>query len=98
MKSNVITRRGAPVIRTQIQLTESQAREVKRWADERGVSMAAVIREAIDAHLRDRNAPSWDEIVERAIAAVGCCASGLGDVADRHDEYFADSALDWEEQ
>ena len=71
MNANVITHRGASVIRTQIQLTESQAREVKRWAEERGVSMAAIIREAVDAHLRDRNAPSWDEIVERAIAAVG---------------------------
>ena len=82
------------MIRTQIQLTESQAREVKRWADERGVSMAAVIREAIDAHLRARSGPSWDEIVERAIAAVGCCASGLGDLAENHDEYFVESVLD----
>jgi hypothetical protein len=86
------------VIRTQIQLTESQAREVKRWADERGVSMAAVIREAIDAHLGTRSGPTWDEIVERAIAAVGCCASGTGDVADRHDEYFAESGLDWKDR
>lgn len=85
------------MIRTQIQLTEDQAREVKRWAEERGVSMAAIIREAIDDGLRHRNAPSWDEIVERAIAAVGCCASGSGDVADRHDEFFAESGLEWDE-
>lgn len=82
------------MIRTQIQLTESQAREVKRWAEDRGVSMAAVIREAIDAHLRDSGRPSWDEIVERAIAAVGCCASGVGDLAERHDDYFVESIID----
>jgi post-segregation antitoxin (ccd killing protein) len=86
------------VIRTQIQLTETQAREVKRMAEERGVSMAAIIREAIDDRLRRRNAPSWDELVERAIAAVGCCSSGLGDAADRHDEYFAESGLDWKDE
>jgi 16S rRNA U516 pseudouridylate synthase RsuA-like enzyme len=82
------------VIRTQIQLTETQAREVKRMAEERGVSMAAIIREAIDDRLRRRNAPSWDELVERAIAAIGCGHSGLGDLAERHDHYFADSIAD----
>lgn len=82
------------MIRTQIQLTERQAREVKRWADERGVSMAAVIREAIDVHLRDSGRPSWDEIVERAIAAAGTAHSGLGDLAERHDHYFVESVID----
>jgi hypothetical protein len=82
------------VIRTQIQLTETQAREVKRMAAQRGVSMAAVIREAIDDHLRRRGGPSWDEIVERAIAAVGCGHSGLGDLAERHDDYFVESVVD----
>ena len=82
------------MIRTQIQLTESQAREVKRWADERGVSMAAIIREAVDAHLRDSGRPSWDEIVERAIAAAGTAHSGLGDLAERHDDYLAESVMD----
>ncbi len=82
------------MIRTQIQLTESQVREVKRWADERGVSMAAIIREAVDAHLRDSGRPSWDEIVERAIAAAGTAHSGLGDLAERHDDYLAESVMD----
>jgi len=82
------------VTRTQIQLTERQAREIKRWTEDRGGSMAAIIREAVDRHLRAGCAPSWDEVVERAIAAVGSCASGSGDVADRHDEYFAESGLE----
>ena len=86
------------MIRTQIQLTETQAREVKRMAEERGVSMAAVIREAIDDRLRHRNTPPWDELVERAIAAVGSCSSGRGDAADQHDEYFAESGMQWEDE
>lgn len=98
MNANVITHRGASVIRTQIQLTESQAREVKRWAEERGVSMAAIIREAVDAHLRDKGRPSWDEIVERALAAVGCGHSGLGDLAENHDKYYVESILDSDDE
>jgi hypothetical protein len=91
---NVITQtpKGTTVVRTQIQLTEHQTREVKHWADERGVSMAAIIREAIDEHLHHRNRPPREEIIARAIAAAGSAHSGSGDVSVRHDEYFADSA------
>jgi len=82
------------VIRTQIQLTPQQVDELRRWADERGISMAAVIREAIDQHLGRRTRPSGEELRGRAIAAAGCARSGTGDVARRHDDYFADAALD----
>ena len=79
------------MVRTQIQLTASQVAELKRLAAARGVSMAAVIREALDAHLAREAGPSWEERVERALAAVGCCASGVGDLAERHDFYFAEA-------
>jgi hypothetical protein len=84
--------RSASVIRTQIQLTEAQTQEIKRWAEERGVSMAAVIREAVDEHLRRSNRPSRQEVVARAITAAGSARSGTGDVSLRHDEYFAAAA------
>ena len=90
---HVITLPFDDVIRTQIQLTGHQATELKRLAAEKGVSMASLIREAVDELLRNRNRPSWDEIVERAIAAIGACSSGVGDLSDRHDDYFADSVL-----
>ncbi len=86
------------MIRTQIQLTARQADELKRWADERGVSMAAVIREAIDEHLSRRGRPSREDTVARAIAAAGCARSGSGDVSRRHDDYFADAALNGDER
>ena len=79
------------MIRTQIQLTASQVAELKRLAAARGVSMAAVIREALDAYLAREAGPSWEERVERALAAVGRCSSGLGDLAERHDEYFVEA-------
>jgi len=92
----VITHQGLPVIRTQIQLTDNQARELKRWAQERGVSMAMVIREAVDEHLRRRGRPAWDDLVAQAIAAAGTERSGTGDVAERHDDYFVDAAYETE--
>lgn len=79
------------MVRTQIQLTASQVAELKRLAAARGVSMAAVIRDAIDAYLAREAGPPWEERVERALAAVGCCASGLGDLAERHDDYFVEA-------
>ena len=91
---NVITHPLGDVIRTQIQLTGHQATELKRLAAEKGVSMAALVREAVDELLRGRNRPSRDEIVERAIAACGTAHSGTGDVSQRVDEYFAESAMD----
>jgi hypothetical protein len=77
------------VIRTQIQLTEEQEAKVKRLAAERDVSMAEVIRGAIDL------LPDRDDRAERfaralAVAGVGRDVEGKTDVAERHDEYLAD--------
>jgi Arc/MetJ-type ribon-helix-helix transcriptional regulator len=79
------------MIRTQIQLTEEQAAKLKRLAAERDVSMAELIREAVD-RLPDRNDRS--ERLVRALAAVRAGhfhdREGKTDVAVRHDEYLAD--------
>lgn len=79
------------MIRTQIQLTAEQADDLKRLAAAKGVSMAAVIREAVDAHLARERGPSWEERVERALSYVGCFHSGLGDLAENHDEYYVEA-------
>lgn len=79
------------MVRTQIQLTSSQVAELKRLAVARGVSMAAVIREAIDAYLAREAGPSWEERVERVRAACSRYASGLDDLAENHDEYFVEA-------
>ena len=77
------------MIRTQIQLTEEQAAKLKRLANERDVSMAEVIREAVD------RLPDRDDRAERfaralAVAGSGRDVEGKTDVAVRHDEYLAD--------
>jgi len=88
---NLLTEDRNTVIRTQIQLTEQESAELKRIADARGVSMAAVIRLAVDNYIQTAAGPTWDQVVARATAAIGSCRSESGDVADRHDDYFAEA-------
>ena len=79
------------MVRTQIQLTERQARELKRIAAKEGVSMAEVIRRAVDAKIRGGTGElPWEERVRRARAAIGKFRSGLKDVAERHDDYLSE--------
>ena len=80
------------MVRTQIQLTERQARELKRMAAREGVSMAEVIRKAVDAKIREGvSEVPWEERVRRAMAVLGKFHSGLKDVSRRHDHYLAEA-------
>ncbi len=80
------------MVRTQIQLTERQARELKRMAAREGVSMAEVIRMAVDAKIHGAAIEvTWEERVRRALAATGKYRSGLKDVAEKHDDYLAEA-------
>ena len=80
------------MIRTQIQLTEEQARLVKRLAAERNVSMAEVIREGLDRLLRSSsNALSHEDRICRAIEAAGRFRSGTADGSTKHDTHLAEA-------
>ncbi len=75
------------MIRTQIQLSEEQARALKRLAAERGVSMAALIREAVAAALRcDSDGARW----ARAWSVVGKHAPTERTLAVEHDRYLVE--------
>lgn len=79
------------MIRTQIRLTDEQARCVKRIAVERQVSMATVIREGVDLLLHSaETAVTDDERIERAISVAGQFRSG-GDEATKHDLYLQEA-------
>lgn len=78
------------MIRTQVQLTDEQYGKLKKVAAERGVSMAEVVREALDGVLERRPAVSDEERRRKALAIAGRFASGLKDVGTRHDEYLAE--------
>lgn len=74
------------MVRTQVQLTEEQAARLRRTAAERGVSMAALIREAVE---KLSPVGSEDARWDRALAAVGSGASGSSDVSADHDRHLA---------
>lgn len=76
--------------RTQIQLTDEQAAKLKRLSGVRHRSMANLIREAVDEYVRADVVQSDDEKRRRALKAAGCASSGLGDLAEKHDEYLAE--------
>jgi len=77
--------------RTQIQLTEEQARKVKRIAAHRGVSMAEVIRDAIEEASRTNRHGVREEKRQRAVEILGKFKSGKRDVSKKHDDYVAEA-------
>ena len=77
----------AHMIRTQIQLTEEQARELKRMAAERGISVSALIREAIEKAVAVDDGPAKRQ---RALGAVGRFRSGAKDISTEHDRYLSE--------
>ena len=79
------------MIRTQIQLTENQAARLKAVAARRGISMAEVIRQAVDAAVTSADDRDPDARYEQARRIAGRYRSGSSDVSSRHDDYLAGS-------
>ena len=78
------------MVRTQIQLTEKQARLLKQLAAAQGRSMADLIRTSVDALLARPGAHDDDLRRTRAQRAGGRFRSGVGDLSTRHDRHLAD--------
>lgn len=75
------------MVRTIIQLTEKQAKELRQRSKKEGVSMSELVRQGIDIIL---SKPSIDdETWRRAMEAVGFAKGGPPDLSERHDEYLA---------
>ena len=80
--------------RTQVLLEEEQVRRLREEAARRGLSMAEIIREALEEHLAKARARGSDkgpkvrereELRRRALAVVGRFSSGSHDIAEEHD-------------
>lgn len=56
--------------RTQIYLTDDQVRALKRTAERRDVSMAGLIRQALDRFLRREAAGDPDELLDATLGAL----------------------------
>lgn len=74
--------------RTQISLEPEQADRLRRLAAERGVSMAHLIREAVDRTYSSVLVPTRAELWERAMSAVGCGHGDGSNVSENHDDYL----------
>jgi hypothetical protein len=79
------------MVRTQIQLTEEQAAELRRLARETGQSVAELIRQSVDRMLSGASAAGDEERRRRAIAAIGSLRSSEGDLAEDHNRYLAEA-------
>lgn len=76
------------MVRTQIQLTEAQWETLRRLSDEKGVSVAEIIRRSLDRTLRSTAQDTEDARLVRVMTVIGKYRSGLGDVARDHDRYL----------
>lgn len=74
------------MVRTIVQLPEEQAAALERVARRRGVSRAAIVREAL-ADLLGPEQAAEDEALQRALAAAGSGSSGVPNLGERHDDY-----------
>lgn len=77
------------MVRTQIQLTEEQACRLKEIAARRGVSMAELIRQAVERILEESQ---WGEKRRRALEVAGKFP-GPFDLSANHDKYLVEGYL-----
>jgi len=78
------------MIRAQIQLTDEQAETLRRRSRRENISVAELVRRAIDAFTRTEPPPAR-ELRDRAIRAAGRFASGIEDTSSRHDDAFVET-------
>ncbi len=81
------------MLRTQIQLTESQAAALKQLAASANTSIAEVIRRSIDQMIGATHTVSLDDRRKRALGVIGAFASGQHDIAQHHDDLLAEAYL-----
>ncbi len=83
------------MVRTQIQLTEEQARDLRALARQADVPMAELIRRAIDDLLSKSGTIPYRERRRRLLSVAGKYDSGRADVSRRHDDYLEEAYGQW---
>ena len=79
------------MIRTQVQLSEDQVDRLKEIGAQQAVSMAELIRQAIDQWLLTQGSLSRAERKRRALAVAGRFRSEVTDLSEAHDRYLAEA-------
>ena len=83
------------MIRTQIQLREEQAIYVKSIAAEEDISMAEVIRQAVELLQETREKPTKQELMLRSLEIFGKYGSEESDISINHDKYLNEVYGTW---
>ena len=83
------------MIRTQIQLEETQYRALKELAARQRTSVAELIRRAVREMLENALIVPDQERRRRSLNVVGQFRSGCSDIAERHDDYLAEVYGEW---
>ena len=79
------------MVSTQIQLTEEQVKALKKIALSRHLSIAEIIRQAVDTVIRTNTVVDIEERRKMAIDIVGRFSSGKRDISRKHDTYLAEA-------
>lgn len=81
------------MVRTQVQLTESQIQRLKRLATVRAESIAELIRQSVERFLETEDKVNHNSTAkwDRAILEPGLFCSGLPDLARNHDKYLVEA-------
>jgi hypothetical protein len=82
------------MVRTQIQLTEDQHEQLKRWAQSRGISLSEAVRRCVAERLAEEAIePSQTDRVREALAVLGKYSDPAGPsrVARDHDDHLTDA-------
>jgi len=79
------------MVRTQIQLTEDQAKVLKKIAQSRHSSVAELIRKAVDTVIKSSTLINVEERHKRSMEMVGKFGSGNRDVSRKHDLYLKET-------
>ncbi|MDH4196166.1 MAG: ribbon-helix-helix protein, CopG family [Candidatus Aminicenantes bacterium] len=77
------------MVRTQIQLTEEQAKALKRISAAQHLSVAELIRRAIDVMVRTSAMVDPEERLRRSLDIIGKFSSGKRDISKKHDVYLS---------
>jgi hypothetical protein len=79
------------MVRTQIQLTTDQARNLKKMALARQTSVAELIRQAVDDLIKTNARMDTLETKKRALDIVGKYRSGKKDISRKHDAFLSEA-------
>ena len=80
------------MVRTQIELSEQQMKALEALANQRDISVSALVQESIDQLLQSAPTSYTEEQRRKALAAAGRFKSGLGDLSKRHDAYLTEAS------